>query len=181
MKILIVSLPRTGSSQLLDNIAKQHNLKAIFEPFNGSNANKKLFDIKEHNDVVVKTIVCQAPKKINNDNDDQFINEYLTWVYEFIKDFNKIILLSRHDLTACVESLSFLVFNYKNSGFKSYKPYYYKRPPNEIYYKYEKQIMISDKIINIMSKNLNIPITYYEDIYDLNSSNRLRKINKPII
>ncbi len=66
----------------------------------------------------------------------------------------------------------------KNKNFTYNIPYYYEAPPVEIYNLWEKEITAYDKIINIISKDLNIPITYYEDIYDLNSPNRLRKDHK---
>jgi hypothetical protein len=176
MKIIIISLPRTGSSQLLFDTSNQYNLKPIFEPFSYSNINTKLYNVNDTN-IVVKTIIGQTPKKIKFDiNDNRFIDEYLKWICDFVKDFDKIILLSRKDLTACVESLSFLIHtNYKNNQFRANQSYYYKRPPDELFYKCETQIILSDKIMNILTNDLNIPITYYEDIYDLNSPNRLRK------
>jgi hypothetical protein len=38
--------------------------------------------------------------------------------------------------------------------------------------------MIWNDEIKYLSKELNIPITYYEDIFDVNDANRLRKGNK---
>lgn len=35
-----------------------------------------------------------------------------------------------------------------------------------------------DTTLKMISTKLDIPITYYEDIYDLNSENRLRKGNR---
>jgi hypothetical protein len=40
MKILIISLPRTGSSNLLFSLANEKNLKPVIEPFN---SNKQTF------------------------------------------------------------------------------------------------------------------------------------------
>jgi len=37
MRILIISLPRTGSTSLLKNISKSKKLKEVFEPFDGTN------------------------------------------------------------------------------------------------------------------------------------------------
>jgi len=185
VKILIVSLPRTGSSQLLIDVSKKHQLKSIFEPYNIRILNNDRLYSSEMNDVAVKTIIGQTPKKIAYDvTCDNYVYEYLKWLYNFIKDFDEVILLSRKNLIACIESISFLMYNItnkdkdKNKNFTYNIPYYYEAPPVEIYNFYKKEITAYDKIINIISKDLNIPITYYEDIYDLNSPNRLRKDHK---
>lgn len=180
MKILIISLPRTGSSRLLDDISKKNKLKPIFEPYNIMFLDKVLYDSNIKN-VAVKTIIGQTPERIKYDVEtDEYLNKYLNWIYEFIKEFDEIILLSRRDLVACIESVSFLMYNYGKIKFNYYSPYFYEKPPKEIYEIYEREIYVYDKIINIISKSLNIPIIYYEDIYDLNSPDRLRKGEKII-
>lgn len=178
MKVLIISLPRTGSSKFLDNISKNNNLIPIFEPYNIMFLDKILYE-SNMKDVAVKTIIGQTPKIIEYEvGSDEYVNEYLNWIYTFIKDFDEIILLSRKDLVACIESVSFLMYNYNRKKFNYYSSYYYEKPPKEIYDVYEKEIYVYDRIINIISKELDIPIIYYEDIYDLNSPERLRKGNK---
>lgn len=177
MKVLIISLPRTGSTRLLTDISKKHNITPIFEPYNIMFLDKLLYH-SNMRDVAVKTVIGQAPALIKYKvKSVEYFTQYLKWLYEFIKDFDEIILLSRRDLVACIESTSFLMYNIKRVGFNSYTSYYYKSPPNEIYLNYEKEIMVYDKIINKISTDLNIPIIYYEDIYDLNSPERLRKGN----
>jgi hypothetical protein len=178
VKLLITSLPRTGSSKLLTEISKKYNLNGIFEPYNIMVLNKETYS-RNMVDVAVKTIIGQTPKLIQYDiESEEYTNQYLNWYYEFILDFDKIILLSRKDLIACIESISFLMYNYDKKNFNYYSQYFYEKPPKEIYDIFEKEIRVYDKIINILSKELNIPITYYEDIYDLNSPDRLRKGNK---
>lgn len=39
MKIVLITLPRTGSTSLLKNLSEEYNLKAISEPFNPSTKN----------------------------------------------------------------------------------------------------------------------------------------------
>lgn len=177
MKVLIISLPRTGSTQLLTDVSKKYGITPIFEPYNIMFLDKMLYH-SNMGSVVVKTIIGQTPIPIKYKvKSVEYFTQYLKWLYEFIKDFDEIILLSRRDLVACIESTSFLMYNIKRVGFNSYTSYYYKSPPNEIYLDYEKAILVYDKIINKISADLNIPIIYYEDIYDLNSPERLRKGN----
>ena len=59
MSILIIALPRTGSTSLLYRLAKEKGLKPLFEPFDGSNR----VSYNNEKDVVVKTIICH-----HNDN-----------------------------------------------------------------------------------------------------------------
>ena len=161
MRVLIISLPRTGSTSLLYSISKSKNLQPIYEPFDGSN--RVVYDSNMQN-IVLKTIVCtQFP----NDIDD-----YYKWIIEFSNEFDETILLSRKDLKACAESHSYWVSNKKN-GFTSTQKYLWKESPmDELCYS---NVIYWNSVLLDVSNELNIPITYYEDIYDLNSKHRLRQ------
>ncbi len=162
MKILIISLPRTGSTSLLNKYSLEYNLKKIEEPFNLKNIEKlNQNDINEDN-IVLKTIIDQIPP-----NETNHINY---WINKS-KEFDKVILLSRKDLKECAESLSFLDYNEKY-GFKYNEKYEWYLTPN--YQKwYEYLVRVNEDLLTL-SKLLNIDATYYEDIYDLNSNERLR-------
>lgn len=179
MKILIISLPRSGSTTMLKTLAEIYNLKIIFEPFplnmflnylNKSVNEKYSF---EENNIVVKTLVGQIPNEKN-------INNYIDWMVKFSKCFDKVILLSRRDLIACIESLSYLTDQSKNTILKrtSTSEYFYQKPSEYVYEKCKSYITEANITINKISEILKIPIIYYEDIYDLNSPNRLRKSYK---
>lgn len=162
MSVLIIALPRTGSTELGKKIALENNLKFEFEPFNPI---LKLPYINEYANNVVKTMVFHTPVFIKED-------ERLDWLIKISKDFKKVILLSRKDLIACAESWSFLLYE-TIKGFKSNQPYVWKKTPN-----YDDQLLFIKKCneeLHYLSNILNIPITYYEDIYDVNDSNKLRK------
>jgi hypothetical protein len=166
MRILIISLPRTGSTSLLKNISKSKKLKEVFEPFDGTN--RFPYDDMMDN-VVVKTIVLfQRPIGVL---------DYNEWILEFAKKFDEVILLSRKNLIECAESHAYAVFNRKR-GFTSNTPYVWEETPN--FDKCYSDIIKWDNALKIISTKLDIPITYYEDIYDLNSNNRLRKGNRSI-
>jgi hypothetical protein len=164
MRILIISLPRTGSTSLLNSIAKSKNLKRLFEPFDGTN--RVLYEDNMEN-IVLKTIVdTQKPKNCNN---------YIDWIVNFSKSFDETILLSRKDLKACAESHAYSVHNRIN-GFTSNDPYLWEpTPADELCYN---NIIKWNGVLNTLSNILNIPITYYEDIYNPNDSGRLRKGNR---
>jgi hypothetical protein len=156
MKILIISLPRTGSTSLLKKISIENNLKPIGEPFNNTNNNIEIyknFDWNTENNFVVKT-------HINHMSLDFYI--------DFVKLFDKIILLSRLNLKECAESLAYAA-HYKDYA----SEYKWHKTPN-----LEKNIQLvnsfSEKLIEL-SKLINVEISYYENIFDINSTEKLRK------
>ena len=88
-KILIIALPRTGSTSLLDKISNEKNLTPLFEPFDKTG--RVLYNGQSN--VVVKTIINQHP---NN--------------FELSKEFDEIILLSRKNLKEHIESHSYRIY-----------------------------------------------------------------------
>jgi len=160
MKVLIISLPRSGSTSLMKKISEEKNLKPIDEPFHVRHtiARKNFGD-----NIVLKTIVNQFPKIAINP---------VEWYIDFSKNFDETILLARKDLKACSESLAFYN-HHKNNGFKKNDEYFWEKTPN---YDTAQQYVYGCfyKLIKI-SEMLNIPLIFYEDIYDLNSKDRLRK------
>lgn len=162
MKILIISLPRTGSTSLMNKIAKEKNIEFISEPYDGRKKQIKNFP----DSCVVKSIIKQHPPNVNN---------IIEWYVNFAKEFDDVILLSRKDLKSCWESLSYFTYNEKY-GFKSNSDYYWEETPNIDYYR--NYILECDNLMNSLSTKMEKKIQYYEDIYDVNSKKRLRKGNK---
>jgi len=156
MKVLLITLPRTGSTSLLKKIVEEQNLLAITEPFNNINGNSekyKYYNWKSTNDICVKTHI--------NHKDIPF---YL----EFIKFFDEVILLSRKDLNACAESLSY-ANHYQNFTEK----YEWIKTPN-----LNKNIKLVNEFneeLQKLSKLTNIKISYYEDLFNSESEDKLRK------
>lgn len=167
MSVLIIALPRTGSTELGRKLSIEHKLKYEFEPFNPI---LKLPYIDSYKNNIVKTMIFHTPVFIKE-------HERLDWLIRISNDFKKTILLSRKDLIACTESWSFLLYQTIN-GFKSNQPYMWKKTPN-----YDDQLLFIKKCneeLNYLSTVLNIPITYYEDIYDVDDINKLRKGNRDL-
>lgn len=160
MRKLIIALPRTGSSALLHTISKKDNLKQIFEPFDGTNR----FQYNETEDnIVVKTIIFQHPANIGNS---------YNWLLNFTKQFDETILLNRRNFKELCESYAYFLHN-KGAGFTSNTEYIWQPTPN--YNIVEYKLKEWTGVLNSLSSDLNIPITYYEDIYDMSDSNKLRK------
>ena len=152
MKILIISLPRTGSTSLLYKIANEKNLKPFFEPFDGTN--RVIYNNEDNS--VVKTIICHHQNNL-----------------EIISRFDEIILLNRRNIKELIESHSYQTYFSKKS-YNSNNPYVYKQTPQEIINLCTSDILNWNEEIKYLSEIAKIPITYYEDIFDSNSSDRLR-------
>ena len=156
MKILILALVRSGSTSLLKRISEEQKLNSISEPFNNVNGNLekyKDYDWKNTNDICVKTHI--------NHKD-------VTFYLEFIKFFDEVILLSRKDLNACAESLSYA--NYFQNFTEKYE--WINTPNLNQNIKLVKEF---DEELKKLSKLTNIKISYYEDLFNTESEDKLRK------
>ena len=160
MKILIISLPRTGSSSLMKKYSEEYKLKSVFEPFDPRQKDK--YDSKL-DDIVLKTIIYHKPKGF----DDPIVGHT-----ELSKEFDKIILLSRRDLKECAESWAYLK-QHNRKNFNATKHYIWTTPPDIENHFLDIQKWHND--LEKLSEILNIEITYYEDIFDKNSNERYRK------
>lgn len=158
MKILIISLPRTGSTSFLKKICKEYNLKEIHEPFNeemGNLEKYKNYDFSNESNIGVKT-------HINHMDIDFYV--------KYSKIFDKIFLLSRKNLKECAESLSYA--NYTNKYITDY--IWFKTPNFNRTIEFVNNI---DNDLKTLSKLIDVDIIYYEDVFDINSNERLRKPN----
>jgi len=156
MKVLLITLPRTGSTSLLKRISKEQKLNSISEPFNNVNSNLekyKDYDWKNTNDICVKTHI--------NHKD-------VTFYLDFIKFFDEVILLSRKDLKALAESLSYA--NYFQNFTEKYD--WINTPNLDENIKLVKEF---NKELEKLSKLINIKILYYEDLFNTESADKLRK------
>lgn len=157
MSVLIIALPRTGSTSLLYRIAEEKNLTPLFEPFDNSDR----VQYNKEKDVVVKTIICHHPNNI-----------------ELSKDFDEVILLSRKNLVECAESHTYQTHFSKTKNYNSNNPYLYEEAPPEVFELCYDDILKWNDDLQKLSSQLNIPITFYEDLFNPNDEKRLRKGNR---
>jgi hypothetical protein len=156
MKILLITLPRTGSTSLLKSLSEEYNLKSISEPFNLSSKNieeYKNFDWEAADGICVKTHI--------NHKDILFYSN-------LVKLFDRVILVSRKNLKLCAESLSY-ANHFKNFSEK----YEWVNTPNLV--DNIKLVKKFDDDLKKLSELINIDVLYYENLFDVNSENRLRK------
>jgi hypothetical protein len=101
------------------------------------------------------------------------LDDNIQFYTEFSKKFDKVILLSRKNLKECAESLAYME-KWVGNGYTSHNEYVWNETGLNIDGKYE---FVKRQNIDLekLSEILNIPITYYEDIFDINSNQRYRK------
>jgi len=160
VKIIIISLPRSGSTSLLHKLSNDMKLEEYNEPFRAENNHKDYNWLDGKDNYIVKTLIGQPRVK----NAVSFYKEYC-------KKFDKIILLSRRDLLDCAKSYAYLQWNL--STISKNDNYVWEITPNlnEVY----QTILNLNSNLEKLSSEINIDIIYYEDIYDKNSNDRLRK------
>lgn len=156
MKILIIGAPRCGTTTLTKSLSEILNLESIIEPWNGMyNTNmENLYTHTFGNDIVLKTIAEHVP---------QDVNDFDGFIKKFIKEFDKVIILSRRDREACLESFAYQwVYDGRD-------PYFWHE-----HYVFDNRLEIDpfrDDVnhylnkIEEISNYLDIPITWYEDLY----------------
>lgn len=132
------------------------------EPFSMETENQPPYDFwNDKTNVIVKTLIGQPQ-----------LNDLIHFYTEFSKNFDEVILLSRKDLIAVSESYAYLKWNIKN-GFKMNDDYEWEETPN-LSETHQLITKLNDDI-NQLSKILNLKVTYYEELFNPNSSKRLRK------
>jgi|688.fasta_scaffold06682_16 hypothetical protein len=160
MKIVIIAMARTGTSSLLLKLAAEHNLKWVSEPT--KNGSDYLPNDKDDN-TIVKIIMWHIPTGITDE---------MKWWVDLAGRFDKVVLLGRRDLKSCAESIAYLRYNRERTHLNGGMQYIWEPTPNYT----EVQEMVNNYYTKLLelSKILKIDITYYEDIFDVNSPERLR-------
>jgi hypothetical protein len=159
MKILIIAIPRSGSTVLTNSISTLLNCDDYHEPYNPKHPIKS-HDVFIKNlpiNVVVKTMIHHVPFD-NISSIDFYENE--------IKHYDKVILLSRKDILSSYESFNHNINENFNGNW--HQPYTYKERKLDLNL-YNSYLKWTSTIIDY-SLFTNIPITWYEDLYNIDSS-----------
>lgn len=154
MKILIISTARSGSTTLTTMFGDILDCTTYYEPFDFSSpfALTQILPTTLPTNCVVKTMSDQKPKNVI---------DILDFYTEYVKRYNKVILLSRKDKQLVYESMLHRLTYFSNGNWHT--PYVYQELPEnkEVRDKVETQHNLIESLSNI----LNIPITWYEDLY----------------
>lgn len=179
MKTLIINLPRTGSTSLHTRLVSEQKAIGVFNPFDGTERTKILWD----KNIVVKSGIPYPP--------DMDLNERIQFYMDLIPKFDKVILLSRKDNYDHLLSYMHFLLNNTEEAFKSSLKGDFSKFNSQAKYVLDEEnfteelreeaqtdIRLWNKALSILSKKFDIPITYYEDIFDINSKDRYRQTTK---
>ena len=167
MKILIISSGRAGSNSLSRGLQSSlNNHKLVIEPFNNyyfkNNINPSKYDLSEPN-LIVKTLSFHGPTNLFHYIDINLIQKQtIDFLLEYSSNFSKIILLGRKNKIQTAKSWQKLFTS----------QFYNKSPLSSLPYSdFLSHVSYSELILEIISNIKNIPITYYEDIFNGNKNN----------
>ena len=171
MKVLIIGIPRSGTTNLARYFNIALNYQAHIEPWNidlrKPQGTLYPYPFELEKNCVVKTIVHQLPESIHTD--------YKEFYREAIKEYDLVILLSRKDREAVLMSFTY----HKERMFedvrakRSYSwhlPYHIE---DESLVPIEKRRSEAENFFRIFDEvkdDLNIKVTWYEDLYSGNES-----------
>ena len=165
MKILIIAIGRSGSTALTTLFGRILDYTTYYEPFNFKSAASQIFPNTLPSNCVVKTISDQKPKDVV---------DILDFYTKYVNEYDRVILLSRKDKQLVYESILHRVTYFFNRDWHT--PYIYQElPENKEIREYVKN---ESNLIESLSDILNIPITWYEDIYSGNIDLVKREITK---
>lgn len=181
MKILIISIPRSGSTSLFSSLYQNlKNYRGFCEPFNpkeeGFGDLKSQYSLN-YNNLLVKVLPWDL--LYNSTSSFTFIGELfkrntlsineikpyiISQLIEYSSNFNQIILLSRKNIQKAAESTAH--FAVKGGNFHT--PYSYT--PQKCIPEFVNLQRHNVDIINKLSQSIKVPITYYEDLYSGNKA-----------
>lgn len=176
-KILIIGAARSGTSSLLHSISTVKNIPYMFEPL--TRGDHLIYDIVKSNiDKIYRMNKCvvkilpfhQLDKWTNLDN-------YLDFIKSFSSKFDNTILLNRIDFNEHLIS----AFNLRRTidTFTHFDKYYIDDDYINEYTDYKDGVDVQElthsliahrMIMDRLSEELDVPITYYEDLYNENKS-----------
>lgn len=146
--ILIISGPRTGSSNLLKSIGSAYNKKSVYEP--NMIEQKPPYDSSRD---VVKIVPTWW--------------RYLSKGYDLLppaKEFNTVVLLNRRNREEQLESL-YVFGKYHKTPYEKWGTEKEIDKKSDSWKRLTSWLNRLDIVLNKLSEDLNIPIDYYEDVY----------------
>lgn len=157
MKILIVCVPRTGSTSFTKSLSKTLNIPVISIPDSYEYpTNKKLIE-----QVLSRSNVIFRMSPFHNTG---------YRLLDFLEKFDNIILLSRNDIENHFISMVNLYYMELTKLGREHATYSESDIPPNMFKEFEgsvdwNRVKADRKELELLSKQLNIPLLYYEDLY----------------
>ena len=157
MKILIIAIGRSGSTALTTLFGRILDYTTYYEPFNYSQPSmaSQIFPNTLPSNCVVKTISDQKPKDVI---------DILDFYTKYVNEYDRVILLSRKDKQLVYESILHRLTYFFNGNWHT--PYIYQELPENS--EVRNSVKTQSDLVESLSNVLDIPITWYEDLYSGN-------------
>tara|TARA_B100000925_G_C21961804_1_gene453728 strand:- start:322 stop:957 length:636 start_codon:yes stop_codon:yes gene_type:complete len=169
MKVLIISTGRTGSSSLIKVLCRCLEYDESFEPYN------PIFHVKWPDNAMYKStrnphewprqfqdnLVC---KSIINHRPRDYQKSAYFFHTQLSKQFDKFIIMDRYNIDDQVKSVSYALNEIDKEGYNWHHPYI-SDDTIEINKDARKVLLKSKYDIKRLSDRLNVPISFYEDIF----------------
>lgn len=158
MRILIIATPRCGSTTLTHVFSKVHHLRKYLEPYNYDHPDTTLIRLPKNipEKVVTKTMYMQLPDwfSYNSGSSHDFYKEE-------IKKYDHVVVLTRRDILLAYESYNYMTkvdpLGHWHTGY-IYREADFDIPQYSLFLKWHSEILE-------FANKLNLPITWYEDLY----------------
>ena len=162
MKILIVGIPRSGTTSVYNSIKSQYSeLSSFREPWFWRK--NEQIDIDSYGGLLIKTQIFQKPNPILKRGYQLF--DCLDFYREIVPKFDKVILLSRRNLNEAAVSYdhAFKSENWQTEYSTDNLPRQWTINMYEV---------ISNRI-EILGNEFNLKVWYYEDLFNADNANTI--------
>ena len=156
MKIVLVALPRTGSSSILKYITQTHKeIKTYGEPFNTILYEKEISYDKliSYDNIFIKTMFADNAPEFRDISHKEFIRK-------LHKDFDKVVCLFRKNKKEHIES-----YAQAESTNTWVSQYMYSNTSSTLIDTLKSRIEIKENEMMEISNELGLQKYYYEDLY----------------
>ena len=182
MKVLILGTPRSGTTRLARYFQSGLNYTIHLEPWNEyirTSETRYSFPFALESNCAVKSIIHQLPDEYSDISFTEFYKELL-------KEYELVIFLSRKDREAVLKSYTFqreLMIEDEKLGRPNswHRPYNLKDNYSLPIEKYRQEVDSYFEIFDKVKQDLNLEVTWYEDLYSGNKnkvSNIIKKWGK---
>ena len=159
--ILIIGTARSGTSAVYKSIANESlYYNTFYEPWHIKKGRDPIpLEVLTKNDALVKTLVHQKPY-VDPSYEYRFVNTF-DFYKELIPKFRRVVLMMRKNVSDAVISYTHAIK--LRDWHREYRLEYDPEP--EAFYLYKKW----NETIEQLSKEFDINITYYEDLFHSNN------------
>lgn len=187
-KTVIICAPRTGSTSLFTQLCKERKVPGYFNPWDRITNDPSNINWNLQNFVLKCGIIYSPIKNGPQWHQSEYMKRKLDWFVDLANKFDEVILLSRKDRFAHVESYMHLLKHNTEESFNEYKKRKGKVFTSTSQYIYDPDEFDEDMIkrahaeinnmnieLRALSARLDVPLQYYEDWFDVNSKDRYRR------